>query len=859
MLVGTPAYMSPEQAELTSIDVDTRTDIYSLGVLLYELLTGSTPFDVQELSKMGVDEIRRVIRDYEPVRPSTKLSRMCQRDLTTIAHRRHAEAPTLIRVVRGDLDWIVMKALEKDRSRRYETANGLALDVQRYLLKEPISARPPSALYKLAKTVSRNRTLFAGLGFIGLLLLSGLIAISASLAKERHLRRMVEVALQQAEDERTKAETSSIKSQQFIRFLKDMLSGVGPSVARGEDTTMLRAILDRTANRIGLEITNQPTVEADMRSLMGQLYFEIGKYGSAEEMHRAALRLNRQSLGSTSPAAALAMDHLGQTLDKQRKLVEAERTHREALTIRRMNFGENHADVATSLNHLATVLRHQKRLLEAETLTRDALAIRGRLFGTQSLEVADSLHNLCIVLGDLGKHGECEAAARSMLDMRRKLLGEDHLLVASALADAAWAAKGAGKLEAAEGYYREALKIALRLLGEGHPEYLTIFHNLCSVLMDNGKWVELEDSQREALKRCRKRVGDLDRQTLRLICDLATTLERRARWSEAATLHGEALSGWRQLLGAEDAQTMYTLRSLGLALENSGSLHEAEAVFKESWTISRKGPAGDQGLEAIADLDKLTRVLVQERKYAEAGAILNVVLTPAFVRSGECVNLLIRRVDLYGRQGRWLEAKADARLLLQYRPDDQYRYHMLAGLLAITQDRAAYEDLCHQGWEKFRNSDSPYVAERVAQDCLLLPQSSIDYPSVDKLAERSVTAGAGEAALPYFHACKAMSEYRCGHFLEAIRWAEKTLQSSVTNAQAKAYAVSAMSHWHLGDHQAARTMLTRGESLAPPLSIPHDRSDLGELWLAWLFARISLDEAIGLIGLESAKHGTSPK
>src|SRR5881628_1818147 len=162
MLVGTPAYMSPEQAELSSVDVDTRTDIYSLGVLLYELLTSSTPFETAELLKAGLDEIRRVIREQEPLRPSTRLSKMAEADLTTVAQQRRSEPPRLIHSIRGDLDWIAMKAMEKDRTRRYETANGLALDIQRFLANEAISARPPSKLYKFQKTVQRNKLLFAG-------------------------------------------------------------------------------------------------------------------------------------------------------------------------------------------------------------------------------------------------------------------------------------------------------------------------------------------------------------------------------------------------------------------------------------------------------------------------------------------------------------------------------------------------------------------------------------------------------------------------------------------------------------------------------------------------------------------------
>src|SRR5712664_3405888 len=194
ILVCTPAYMSPEQADLSGVDVDTRTDVYSLGVLLYELLTGAPPFDGGSLMKAGLDEIRRVIRERDPEQPSMRLSTMAAADLTATAQRRQSAPPALIRSVRGDLDWIVMKALEKDRRRRYETANGLALDVQRYLANEPISARPPSKLYKLQKALLRHKLLFTGLGVIALLLIVSLIVVSASLARERRSRREAEVA-----------------------------------------------------------------------------------------------------------------------------------------------------------------------------------------------------------------------------------------------------------------------------------------------------------------------------------------------------------------------------------------------------------------------------------------------------------------------------------------------------------------------------------------------------------------------------------------------------------------------------------------------------------------------------------------
>ncbi|HUA65690.1 MAG TPA: protein kinase [Alphaproteobacteria bacterium] len=215
--IGTPAYMSPEQAEMSGLDIDTRSDIYALGVLLYELLTGAPPFDPKELLQAGLDELRRTIREKEPARPSTRLSTMLDADLTTVAQRRHSDAPRLIHLVRGDLDWIVMKSLEKDRTRRYETANGLAMDIQRYLTNEPIVARPPSTIYRFQKLVRRNRTAFAAVSVGAAALVIGLIVSSYLFIQDRiALKRAV--AAEQAERElRKQAEKDAEGTREVMR------------------------------------------------------------------------------------------------------------------------------------------------------------------------------------------------------------------------------------------------------------------------------------------------------------------------------------------------------------------------------------------------------------------------------------------------------------------------------------------------------------------------------------------------------------------------------------------------------------------------------------------------------------------
>ncbi len=465
--IGTPAYMSPEQAVLTSLDIDTRSDIYSLGVLLYELLTGKTPFDQKELLAAGFDGMRRTIREQEPPRPSTRLSSLAAEDLTTTAARRHTDAPKLLHGVRGDLDWVVMKTLEKDRGRRYETANGLARDIERHLANEPVVARPPSRLYRFQKSVRRNKTVYAAVTAVTLALLMGVI-VSTSQA--------------------VRANREKKKSEQVSQFLKDMLKGVKPSVAKGQDITMLREILDTTAMRVGKDLNDLPEVEAELRSTIGEVYHYLGRWEEAEAMYSRALELSRKLHGPVHPEVAQLLNNLGVTFMNRDKLVEAETLYQEALAMRRKLLGENHLAVAETLGSLSFLLRRQGRLEEAEAAIREALAIQKERLGNENPEVAESIRGLGTVLWRQQKLPEAESKIREALTMQTKLLGADDPIVADMTEDLGLVLIDQGRLADAERALTDALAARRRLQGDTHRDTLSCMVSLLNTLLAEAKY-----------------------------------------------------------------------------------------------------------------------------------------------------------------------------------------------------------------------------------------------------------------------------------------------------------------------------------------------------------------------------------
>jgi len=599
--IGTPAYMSPEQAAMTSLDIDTRSDIYSLGVLLYELLTGKTPFDSKELLEAGLDAMRRTILEKEPERPSTKLSTMVEGELTITAKRHHTEPPKLLSSVRGDLDWIVMKCLEKDRARRYETANGLASDLQRHLDQEPVTACPPSNVYRFQKLVRRNKLAFAAAAAVAASLLMGLGISTWMFFQERAAKQEQARLRLQAEAQEQKAQTEAQKSDQVAEFLKEMLKGVGPSVALGRDTKMLQEILEKTVQRFDKYFTNQPEVRAELEGIIALTYWDLGEPAKSEKMYREALDIWRKLFGNEHPKVAGSLYGLGTVLEG-REDAEAEKVYREALAIRRKLLGDESPEVGDSVHRLGAMLDNQGRREEAEVLFREALTIRKKVFGNEHPKVVDSQGCLATTLYVEGKKSpaEYEAEAREILAAYKRLLGNENFSVVGSFDGLAGFLQGQGRLAEAELLWRESLAMRRKLEGDEHPGTAFSLKNLAGVLTVEGRLAEAEPLYREALAKNKKRLGDDHPRVTEVLSDLAMMLANQGRLSEAEALLREAVASNQAInkKSGNAVQLPSSLNNLAVVLRVQGKLTEAESTYREMLEMSKKLVSGraEQGV-----------------------------------------------------------------------------------------------------------------------------------------------------------------------------------------------------------------------------------------------------------------------
>jgi len=570
-LVGTPEYMSPEQAEMSGLDVDTRTDIYSLGVMLYELLVGVLPFDPKTFREAGFGEIQRIIRETEPPKASTRLMDLGDTQ-TSIAEQRKTDIASLNRELKGDLDWVTMKAMEKDRTRRYSSASELAVDIERHLKNEPILASPPSMVYRATKFVRRHLVGVASAAVIALLLVALVIGMAVQAGRIAR--------------ERDRAETEAAKAQSVNEFLRNMLSSVDPWRAQGEVVTVQR-VLDEASARLREDATldEQPEVKATIHSTIGDTYFFLGDFEAAEPHIELALKMNRNLYGEEHVDVATNLQTMAWLKSVKDDLSDAERLTRERLALERKLHGEKHERIADSMNELALLLRERNQLEEAEMLARGALEMFRESLGPEHAEVASSLTMLSTVLNTTGKHEEALDVSRKALALHRKLLGNRHPLIAIDLKNIGLSARKLGNYDFAVETLQESLALYRDLYSDEYANLVYPMTDLALALRGKGDYVEAESIAAQAVGLSARASGGDHRNTgsARMIHGMCLLELDRYKEAEAELL--EAHSVLSTSIGETHPQTLDAARNLVEVYEKLGKPEKAakyRALLKEN-------------------------------------------------------------------------------------------------------------------------------------------------------------------------------------------------------------------------------------------------------------------------------------
>ena len=528
-IIGTPAYMSPEQAGVTGLDIDSRADIYSLGVVLYELLVGSLPLDLSPNDQA----MQMALKEKDPPKPSTRFSELGDSQVE-IARVRNTEPTALRSQLQGDLDWVVMRAMEKDRTRRYETVNALAMECKRYLDREPVLARPPSPGYLLNRFVQRNKlTVAAGtLAFIA-------IIAGAAAAGFGYLRA--------TEAERTAREEAETASQ-VADFMVDLFQVSDPGEARGNSVTA-REVLDRGAAQINEDADIEPAIKARLLLTIGRVYQELGLYEPAAESLQQALEIERSLGNGNELRLASVLNENGILRGELGDFDGARDFYLEALALRRSVLDEPHIDIVLSLRSVGVTYWRQDQLQRALEITLEARHMFDKLNEPHPVVAMSLNNNLANVYSYMGRYEDAEPLLRDILAARYERLGENHLQTGFAHDNLAITLYYMGKKEEAEPHYRKALAILIGVYGEEHPEVAQTQANVASFLIDQGELEEAEALLISARDTLQTTVGP----DYYMVADVQYLL---ADISLKRKEHGQALEYVQQSLGTYERGTL---------------------------------------------------------------------------------------------------------------------------------------------------------------------------------------------------------------------------------------------------------------------------------------------------------------
>ena len=639
-VVGTLQYMSPEQVNADPALIDSRSDVYSLGVILYELLAGRLPYD---LTRKLIYEAARVILIDDP-----------------------APLSSIDRNLRGDTEIIVSKALEKEPGRRYGSAEDLASDVRRFLRDEPIAARAPSAMYQLRKFARRNRALVSGLAFAAVILIAGTavslwqavrattaerlaesrrgVAVAAVQLAERR-RSVADSALRVADSARAaalseqaaatasaeRATGEAAKAQAVNTFLQEMLGSSDPSNARGKELRV-RDVLDQAAARVGTgDLARQPGVRAGVETTIGRTYFALGLYDQARPHLDSAYAIRRRLLGPTSVEAGESAGDLGAMSLASGDYVAAEKSLTDALAVKRATLREDDDQITATLASLADVRYRQGNNADAERLYRKALRLTRSRHGNSGIAVASRLQSLGNFLTYTGKLDKAVPLLEESLAIRRRAYGDIHPQVVDAFIALSEANRSLQKFAETEAGLRQALPIAHTLYGASHPVIADILSRLGGVMSDQSRVEQAEPLLRQALAMRITLLGREHPDVQLARVELARLLIIKAQYAEADTLFEQALQSRRTVLGDMSPAVAASLTDLGYLAKVREDWVLVEKRHRAAIPIWKAANIEDEEINSLAEVGF---ALVKQEKFDDAGPILANVLSRRIARYG---------------------------------------------------------------------------------------------------------------------------------------------------------------------------------------------------------------------------------
>lgn len=641
-ILGTMKYMSPEQASLDNLDIDTRTDIYALGVILYELLTGSTPLDDSTLKSQAVLKVLDMIREQDPVKPSSKLGSSTQEALKAVTGRRRTDSLRLRRVLMGDLDWIVMKALEKDRTRRYESASGFAADIRRYLNKEPVVARPPSVIYRLKKFAQKNRLSVIAASLVVLALVGGITGSTIGLFQAESARKLAVVAQQaeaaqrveaekqlqralaaeadaerqrqEAVREREIAERRRLEAEKNLSFAKkgneilgSVFSGLDPNAEFNTVSELRKALSNNLQNAISLldeSAISDPVSVADMQETLGLSLLGLGELPQAISLLERVKNTRLETQGTVHPQTLTSMNNLAISYEAVGELDKALPLLEESLRLRKEILEPDHPDVLATINNLAMCYESVGQLDKALPMLEETLKLSKSKLGLDHRDTLNSMNNLAMGYRADGQLGRAMLLLEETLNLQKSNLGLNHPQTLNCMSNLALVYMDAGHLSKALPLWEETSVLMKENLGFDHPSTLDCINKLagCYKATDNPEKALL--LYQETLNERKLKLGVDHPFTLKGMNNLAAGLQAVGQREEALQLYKETLELMRQKLGNHHPFTLICMNDLAASHYEAGQLDKAIPLWEETLAL-RKADLKPEHLQVLIAMNNL--------------------------------------------------------------------------------------------------------------------------------------------------------------------------------------------------------------------------------------------------------------